>query len=222
MGYQFWTRAEAAGLFSIKNIHTRCYDLYAWVTRYNTTIAIMSGSSIDFGKLIYRPPRDGPKLWEIGYPDCSALPDYIIRLYLSHPARVQYEIWERYADLVFVVGVSDFMKDCFFAENSYSPTNWQIKFKVDYFNQNESYMLQILVASTTLFEMLVQFNDSKAEPPHLDWGKPLHVDSIRHSENYRSGGGSDYTCIGDAGIQFRFSLRSKDWKKRARPHQNMR
>ncbi|KAL0910299.1 hypothetical protein M5K25_021266 [Dendrobium thyrsiflorum] len=37
--------------------------------------------------------------------------------------------------------------------------------------QNESYMLQITIASTTL----VQFNCSKAETPHLDWGKPLHV-----------------------------------------------
>ncbi|KAH0457228.1 hypothetical protein IEQ34_015135 [Dendrobium chrysotoxum] len=78
-------------------------------------------------------------------------------------------------DLIFTVGVSDFMKDWFFAENSYSSTNWQIKFKVDYFNQNESYMLQITIASATLYEILVQFNDSKAEPPHLDWGKPLHV-----------------------------------------------
>ncbi|KAH0466614.1 hypothetical protein IEQ34_003852 [Dendrobium chrysotoxum] len=61
--------------------------------------------------------------------------------------------WERYSklypdnDLVFAV---DFTNEWFFAKKSYSPINWQI-------------------------EMLVQFNDSKAEPPHLDWGKPLHV-----------------------------------------------
>ncbi|KAL0918800.1 hypothetical protein M5K25_010836 [Dendrobium thyrsiflorum] len=37
--------------------------------------------------------------------------------------------------------------------------------------QNESYLLQITIASSTL----VQFNCSKVESPHLDWGKPLHV-----------------------------------------------
>ncbi|KAL0910256.1 hypothetical protein M5K25_021219 [Dendrobium thyrsiflorum] len=31
------------------------------------------------------------------------------------------------------------------------------------------------VAEFNILEMLVQFKDSKAEPPHLDWGKPLHV-----------------------------------------------
>ncbi|KAH0448837.1 hypothetical protein IEQ34_022637 [Dendrobium chrysotoxum] len=160
-GYQFWTRAEADA-FSIKNIHTGYYNTYAWVPwfvgdyMYDTTIAIISRSRIDFGNLVHRPPRDSPMLWEIGYPDRSAVqfyipdpkPNYINRLYRNHPDRVrQYGLWERYADLypdsdlAFTLGVSDFTKDWFFAENAYSPTNWQIKFKLDYVNQTESYML---------------------------------------------------------------------------------
>ncbi|XP_028551554.1 probable rhamnogalacturonate lyase B isoform X3 [Dendrobium catenatum] len=182
-GYQFWTRAEANGFFSIKNIHTGYYNLYAWVPgfigdyMYDTTIAIMSGTSIDLGDLVYRPPRDGPTLWEIGYPDRSAAefyvpdpkPDYVNRLYLNHPDRFrQYGLWERYADLypdsdlVYTVGVSDFTKDWFFAQvtrrndqNSYSPTTWQIKFKLDYVNQTETYMLRVAIASATLSEMFV-------------------------------------------------------------------
>ncbi|XP_020679908.1 probable rhamnogalacturonate lyase B isoform X1 [Dendrobium catenatum] len=197
-GYQFWTRAEANGFFSIKNIHTGYYNLYAWVPgfigdyMYDTTIAIMSGTSIDLGDLVYRPPRDGPTLWEIGYPDRSAAefyvpdpkPDYVNRLYLNHPDRFrQYGLWERYADLypdsdlVYTVGVSDFTKDWFFAQvtrrndqNSYSPTTWQIKFKLDYVNQTETYMLRVAIASATLSEMQVRFNDSKAEPPHFSTG----------------------------------------------------
>ncbi|KAH0459545.1 hypothetical protein IEQ34_012359 [Dendrobium chrysotoxum] len=47
--------------------------------------------------------------------------------------------------------------------------------KPAYFNQSESYMLQITIVYATLSEMLVPLNDSKAEPPHLNWGKPLHV-----------------------------------------------
>ncbi|KAI0514082.1 hypothetical protein KFK09_010116 [Dendrobium nobile] len=197
-GYQFWTRAEANGFFSIKNIHTGYYNLYAWVPgfigdyMYDTTIAIISGTSIDLGDLVYRPPRDGPTLWEIGYPDRSAAefyvpdpkPDYVNRLYLNHPDRFrQYGLWERYADLypdsdlVYTVGVSDFTKDWFFAQvtrrndqNSYSPTTWQIKFKLDYVNRTESYMLRVAIASATLSEMQVRFNDSKAEPPHFSTG----------------------------------------------------
>ncbi|KAK1311144.1 hypothetical protein QJS10_CPA08g00313 [Acorus calamus] len=129
-------KPNADGSFSIANIHTGNYNLYAWVPgfigdyKYNTIITINPGSAINVGNLVYEPPRDGPTLWEIGIPDRSAaeffVPDpnpmYINKLYINHPDRFrQYGLWERYAelypngDLVYTVGKSDFRKDWFFA-----------------------------------------------------------------------------------------------------------
>lgn len=45
--------------------------------------------------LVFEPPRNGPTLWEIGIPDCSArefyIPDpdqkYVNKLFINHPDR---------------------------------------------------------------------------------------------------------------------------------------
>ena len=48
-GYQFWTRADEDGYFSIPDIRSGDYDLYAWVPtfigdyRNDVTITITSG-----------------------------------------------------------------------------------------------------------------------------------------------------------------------------------
>lgn len=38
---------------------------------------LFEGEDIDLGDIIYEPPRDGPTLWEIGYPDRTACDFYI-------------------------------------------------------------------------------------------------------------------------------------------------
>ncbi|CAL9078378.1 unnamed protein product [Musa textilis] len=194
-GYQFWTRADDKGNFIITNVRTGDYNFYAWVPgfigdyRLDMTMTITSGSQINLGDLVYEPPRDGPTLWEIGIPDRSAaeffIPDpkpiYINKLYINHPDRFrQYGLWERYADLypgndlVYSVGVSDFRKDWFFAhvtrktgENSYEATTWQIKFRVDSVHQTGAYKLRVALASATLSELQVRFNDAMINPPHF-------------------------------------------------------
>ncbi|XP_008781312.2 probable rhamnogalacturonate lyase B [Phoenix dactylifera] len=198
-GYQFWTRADANGSFTITNVRTGDYNLYAWVPgfigdyKYDATITITSGNNIDLGDLVFEPPRDGDTLWEIGIPDRSAAefyipdpnPNYVNRLYISDPADRfrQYGLWERYADLypdsdlVYTVGDSDYKKDWFFAQvtrktdqNSYQPTTWQIKFHLDSVDQSGSYKLRVALASVTLSELQVRFNDSKANPAHFATG----------------------------------------------------
>ncbi|XP_073104731.1 uncharacterized protein [Elaeis guineensis] len=195
-GYQFWTRANANGIFTIRNVRTGDYNLYAWVPgfigdyKYDATIKITSGKNIDLGDLIYEPPRDGVTLWEIGIPDRSAaefyIPDpdprYVNRLYVNLPADRfrQYGLWDRYAelhpdgDLVYTIGKNDYKKDWFFAQvtrktkqNSYQPTTWQIKFHLDSINQTGNYKLRVALASATLSELQVRFNDLKANPAHF-------------------------------------------------------
>ncbi|KAK4387671.1 hypothetical protein Sango_2373700 [Sesamum angolense] len=135
-GYQFWTRADEKGYFTINNIRAGDYNLYAWIPgfigdyKFDELISITPGCNVDMGELVYEPPRDGPTLWEIGIPDRSARefyipnPDarYINKLYVNHPDRFrQYGLWERYSelypkgDLVYTVGESNYTTDWFFA-----------------------------------------------------------------------------------------------------------
>ncbi|XP_059631230.1 probable rhamnogalacturonate lyase B [Cornus florida] len=197
-GYQFWTTADEGGYFTIKNIRAGDYNLYAWVSgfigdyRHDVAITITSGCDIDIGNLVYKPPRDGPTLWEIGIPDRSAAefyvpdpnPKYINKLYVNHPDRFrQYGLWERYADLypdgdlVYTVGVSDYQKDWFFAQvtrkvgdNTYLGTTWQIKFDNDNLYQTGTYKLRVALASANDSELQVRINDPGAEPPQFSSG----------------------------------------------------
>nr|GMD93927.1 rhamnogalacturonate lyase-like isoform X1 [Ipomoea batatas] len=98
-GYQFWTRASEDGYFSINNICPGDYNLYAWVPgfvgdyRNEAAINIASGCRIDVGEILYKPPRDGPTLWEIGIPDRSAAefyipdtnPKHLNKIFVNHP-----------------------------------------------------------------------------------------------------------------------------------------
>ncbi|XP_010254609.1 PREDICTED: probable rhamnogalacturonate lyase B [Nelumbo nucifera] len=196
-GYQFWTRADENGFFSISNIRAGDYNLYAWVPgfigdyKYEVVLTITGGCTVDLGEIVYEPPRDGPTLWEIGIPDRSAAefyvpdpnPNYVNKLYVNHPDRFrQYGLWDRYTelypdgDLVFTIGASDYMKDWFFAQvnrkkdNGYQATTWQIKFKLDSVNRTGKYKLRLALASATLSELQVRFNDPKANRPHFTTG----------------------------------------------------
>ncbi|KAK4747513.1 hypothetical protein SAY87_014099 [Trapa incisa] len=183
-GYQFWTRAEEDGFFSISNVLPGDYDLYAWVPgfmgdyKYHYTITISPALDINLRDLIYEPPRNGPTIWEIGIPDRSAaefyVPDpdplYINKLYINHTDRFrQYGLWERYAelypegDLVYYVGESDYKKDWFFAQvtrkkenGTYEGTAWQIKFTLDAVDANETYTLQVALATAHVSEVQVR------------------------------------------------------------------
>ncbi|XP_027094504.1 uncharacterized protein [Coffea arabica] len=198
-GYQFWTRADSQGYFSINNVSPATYNLYAWVPgfigdyRSESTITITAGCEVELGDLVFEPPRDGPTLWEIGIPDRSAaefyFPDpnplYINKLYLNLPADRfrQYGLWERYADLypdgdlVYTVGTSDYRKDWFYAhvnrkigENIFQSTTWQVNFEVDNVVQTGTYKLRIALCSATYSELQVRVNDPDANPPHFTSG----------------------------------------------------
>ncbi|KAI3978616.1 hypothetical protein MKX01_015791 [Papaver californicum] len=199
-GYQFWTNADANGTFSIRNVSKGDYNLFAWVPgfigdyRYNVNLTILPGSDINLGILIFDPPRDGPTIWEIGFPDRSAQeffvpspdPRYINRLYVNH--RIdryryifrQYGLWERYAemypneDLVYTIGLNDYTKDWFFAQVSrrigvkkFKKTTWQIKFNLVNVEETGTYTLWMALASATYAELQVRINNENVYLPHF-------------------------------------------------------
>ncbi|KAI3995853.1 hypothetical protein MKX01_020388 [Papaver californicum] len=197
-GYQFWTTTDKHGRFSVSNVRTGDYNLYAWVPGFigdykcDTDITITPKCNINLGDLVYQPPRDGPTLWEIGIPDRSAAefhvpdpnPNYINKLYENHPDRFrQYGLWERYAelyphkDLEYMVGVSDYRKDWFYAQVTrkitnklYQGTTWKIIFKLGNVHKTGTYKLRLAIASATLAELEVRVNDEKTNPPHFTSG----------------------------------------------------
>lgn len=191
-GYQFWTKADEDGYFSISNIRTGEYNVNAWVPgfigdyRYDEAISITEGCEIDLGELLYEPPREGHTLWEIGIPDRSAaefyIPDpdlhYINKLYVNHPDRYrQYGLWERYAalypdgDLVYRVDTSEYAKDWFFAQvnrkkddGTFLATTWQIRFNLDNLEKDGIYKLRLALATAHQAELQVRINDSNSNP----------------------------------------------------------
>nr|GMD96472.1 probable rhamnogalacturonate lyase B isoform X1 [Ipomoea batatas] len=151
------------------------------------------GFEIVLNELVYKPPRDGPTLWEIGVPDRSAAefyipdpnPEYINRLYVNHPDKFrQYGLWERYTDLypdedlVYTVGACDYSKDWFFAQvnrktgdKMYASTTWQIRFTIDNIDQAGTYKLRLALASVNHSDLQVRLNDSTADPPLFSTGE---------------------------------------------------
>ncbi|KAK9930126.1 hypothetical protein M0R45_027181 [Rubus argutus] len=158
--YQFWTRADDRGYFSINNIRTGTYNLYAWVPgfigdyRYETVINITSGSFIEMGDLVFEPPRDGPTLWEIGIPDRSAaefyVPDPDPNILIS-------------SLLIILTGSGNMIPRQ--KDNTHEGTTWQIKFKLENVDRKATYKLRVAIASATLAEMQVRINDPKARRP---------------------------------------------------------
>ncbi|XP_060970355.1 rhamnogalacturonate lyase B-like [Cannabis sativa] len=190
-GYQFWTKTDRRGFFSIRNVRPGNYSLYAWVPgvvgdyMYNILVTVEPESHIPLGNLVYEPPRNGPTLWEIGTPDRSAAEFYVPdpyptlmnQLYSNHPDKFrQYGLWDRYADLypnndlVYTVGESDYKSDWFFAQvvrnvgnETYEGTTWQIVFQLENVIRPANYTLQLALASTSNMELQVRFNDLKSE-----------------------------------------------------------
>ncbi|KAM7274739.1 hypothetical protein ACFE04_016605 [Oxalis oulophora] len=184
-GYQFWTQANNEGNFVINNVRPGNYSLYAWVPgvigdyMYDQVITITEGCDIKLNTLVFKPPRNGPTLWEIGYPDRSAaeyfipdtFPAVMNNLYKTHADKFrQYGLWDKYSeiypshDLVFTVGVSDYKKDWFFTQatrkigKEYKSTTWQVVFNLDNVTAG-NYTLQMALASANYAEIQIRFND---------------------------------------------------------------
>lgn len=193
-GYQFWVKADQNGNFTINNVRPGQYSLYAFVPGiigdyvYNKEITIEAGTSIDLESIVYEPPRNGPTLWEIGIPDRSAaeyyvpdpLPTLENRLYTNkseHKYR-QYGLWDRYTDLypeedlVYTVGSSDYRRDWFFAHvnrnagnGTYRETTWQVRFNLENVKNEESYTLQLALASATGTDLQIRLNNPNRNRP---------------------------------------------------------
>ncbi|KAL8047045.1 hypothetical protein ABFX02_08G212900 [Erythranthe guttata] len=190
-GYQFWTKTNKDGSFSIKNVIPGNYSLFAYVPgfigdyKHASDITITPGSKIEATDVVFVAPRNGPTLWEIGIPDRSAAEFFIpntdsrfkIHQYKKPVERFrQYGLWERYEklypqkDLVFTIGSSNYSKDWFFSQvtrnvgGKFVGTTWQILFNLKNVEKTGNYTLQLALASAHFAELHVRFNDRNSPP----------------------------------------------------------
>ncbi len=75
--YQFWTRADTAGRFSIPNVRPGNYTLRAIAEGVIgefafTNVTVTGGQLQQLGTLTWQPARYGRTLWQIGEPDRTA------------------------------------------------------------------------------------------------------------------------------------------------------
>ncbi|KAM1008892.1 hypothetical protein ACFX2J_005242 [Malus domestica] len=183
--YQFWIQTDIIGNFTIKNVIPGVYRLHGWIPGFvgdyldNERITISAGSQTQLGNLTYVPLRDGPTLWEIGYPDRTAIdyyvpdvnPIYVNKLFLNSPEKYrQYGLWDRYTDVhpefdqTFTIGSSNPKTDWFFAhvdrrgaDNKYLPTTWTIKFNLKSVTTG-THKFRLAIASATRSDLKVHVN----------------------------------------------------------------
>lgn len=113
--YQYWVKAGPDGAFSLRGVRPGTYVLHAFVNGItgeyeHPGIVVEAGKMNSTGKLLWKPERAGPTLWEIGIPDRSAA---------EFRNGDQYWHWGNYLKFKsdfpegvnYVVGTSDWKKD---------------------------------------------------------------------------------------------------------------
>ncbi|KAG7033955.1 rhiE, partial [Cucurbita argyrosperma subsp. argyrosperma] len=188
--YQFWVQTDSNGDFTIRNVIPGVYGLHGWVPGFigdylhQSLVTVSAGSHTHLGILTYSPLRDGPTVWEIGFPDRTAdsfyVPDvnpmYVNKLFLHSPEKFrQYGLWEGYSDLhpindqVFTVGINDPKKDWFFAQvcrrgedGKFVATTWSIKFNMTSLTEG-TYRLRLAIASATRSDLKINVNSMGSE-----------------------------------------------------------
>ena len=76
-GYEFWTRTDALGRFSIPNVRPGNYTLYAsgadqFEDLHHDGLSVRAGQTTAIGILPWKPVSHGQRLWQIGRADHSA------------------------------------------------------------------------------------------------------------------------------------------------------
>ncbi len=140
-GYQFWTRTDAAGDFTIPKVRPGGYSLYACAPGFSgqmefTGVSVAPGGTNDLGRLSWTPPRRAQTLWQIGTPDRSTA-----EFRFGDQMR-QFGLWWRYvetqgsADLNYTVGTST-AADWYYAQmvtpmddGTYLTPSWNVLFSI--------------------------------------------------------------------------------------------
>jgi rhamnogalacturonan endolyase len=145
--YQFWTDGTPNGKFTIANVRPGTYTLHAFADGVlgefaQTEITVVAGKTLNLGKLVWKPVREGKQVWEIGYPNRNSSE------FLKGDGE-NYWLWGwplRYPllfpnDITYTIGKSDYHKDWFFEQVPHGEsTDWENPEAKDLANQRFGWM----------------------------------------------------------------------------------
>ncbi len=178
--YQFWTRANPDGTFTIPAVRPGKYVLHAFASGFlgefvKADITVEPGKPLDLGTLAWTPKRFGRTLWEIGIPDRSAAE------FFKGDKASSWGLYLQYArdfpnDVTFTVGKSDFRKDWFLMQvpHNEDPANvdgkgngratpWHVKFSLDHAPKGKA-TLRLAFAGTETRSLALSINGKELPP----------------------------------------------------------
>jgi rhamnogalacturonan endolyase len=167
--YEFWTRGDADGHFTIPNVRPGVYTLHAIADGVlgefaMTNLTVAAGKVVEFGDLKWRPLRYGPQLWEIGVPDRSAAE------FLHGDHYWQWGLYNEYPkdfpdDVNFVIGKSDYHRDWNYCQcpraDRPDGTTWSVTFNLPEAPQGRG-VLRLALAATSARRIEVAMNGRPA------------------------------------------------------------
>jgi len=191
--YQYWTKADATGNFTIPNVRPGTYSFYSFtngaVGEYaHANIEVKAGSNRLPGDVVWKVPHKGRSLaWEIGVPDRSAKDfrhgtDYFHGYVWTH-------FHEEFKNpLEYTVGSSDWSKDWNFAHSWYQvgekkvPWRWRIHFNLTVVPQGEAVMTFAIAGADGHAKINVYVNNESkvfnTVTPAIQGGNALLRESI--------------------------------------------
>jgi rhamnogalacturonan endolyase len=118
--YEFWTRGNADGSFTIPKIRPGTYQLHAIADGIlgefsRPNILVRPGQTIDLGQLQWKPLRFGRQIWDIGIPNRSGSEFFRGDDYFHWGMYLEYARLFPH-DVNYIIGVSDFHKDWYFEQ----------------------------------------------------------------------------------------------------------
>jgi rhamnogalacturonan endolyase len=140
--YQYWTRADATGQFTIRNARPGIYTLCAFTDGVlgdfsRAGVRVEAGKTTKLGPLTWTPTRYGRQVWDIGIPNRSA------EEFRHGDHYWQWGLYNLYPqefprDVDFVVGKSDWRHDWNYVQpprpdgnGRWKNTTWRIRFAMD-------------------------------------------------------------------------------------------
>ncbi len=175
--YQYWTRADASGNFTISAVRPGTYTLYAFndgaVGEYSKPeVTVTVGGASNLGSLTWSVPRSGASIaWEIGSPDRTA------KEFLHGNDYFTPFLWNVYPNelsnpLVFNVGTDNPATSWNYVHSGYpttvggvttwGPWDWKIKFNLAAVPDSGNALLTFAIASSNYARLFLYLNDDTA------------------------------------------------------------
>jgi len=167
--YEFWTRADSEGKFTIAAVRPGTYTLHAIADGVlgefaKAEVVVEAGKAIDLGRLEWRPVRFGKQVWEIGVPNRSGGEFRHGEHYWQWGLYLDYSR-EFPGDVDFVIGRSDWSKDWNFCQcprkDRPQGTTWAVRFDLPDGPRGRA-TLRLGIAAASARNIAVSVNDKPA------------------------------------------------------------